>query len=100
MARSWSFAGQLAPARVGAQVSDASPYRSGGFLAGPSDEPELLGAHECLRPVRDAELRADVADVPLGGADRDRQPAGDVGVGRALGHEAKHVGLAGREWLE
>ena len=52
-------------------------------------------------PVGDAELRADVADVPLGGAQRDRQSTGDGGVGRALGHQPQDVELtAGRERFE
>src|SRR5690606_8998070 len=46
------------------------------------------------------QLHEDVADVLLDGALAHHQLAGDGGVGAALGHEAEHLALAGRQPVE
>jgi len=52
----------------------------------PLDEADLLGAQERLGAARRTELGQDMADVPLGGAQRDRQSGRDFCIARALRH--------------
>ena len=55
------------------------------------DQPALVGDHHQLGPVARRQLGEDPADVRLGGGRAEAQPAGDLGVGQALGDQRQHL---------
>ena len=63
----------------------------------PSDHAALVRRGGGLPPRAHAELAEHRGDVVIDGADGDRQPVGDLGVGHALAHEPEHGELAVRQ---
>ncbi len=62
--------------------------------SGSVGQPAAVGQHDRLQPVADPELHQDPGDVRLHGALADVEPAGDLGVGAAVGHQPEHLPLA------
>ena len=58
------------------------------------DQAGLVGEHDSLRPVAQAQLHEDAADVSFGGLFGDDEGGADLRVGHAAGDEGQHLGLA------
>ena len=60
------------------------------------DDAVLVGEHDGLHPVAEAEFEQDSADVALDGRLGDDQPRGDLAVLESAGHQHEHLTLARR----
>jgi SAM-dependent methyltransferase len=67
--------------------------RADQLLPGP-DEPGLVGQHDRLNAVAEAQLGQDPPDVGLDRGLGDEEPLGDLCVGHALGYQQEHLMLA------
>src|SRR5262245_2717760 len=64
------------------------------------DEAGLVGEHDGLDPVAEAELLEDVGDVGLDGCLADEELLPDLVVGQAAGDEPQNIPLARGEFVE
>src|SRR5215217_3126245 len=82
---------------MGAKLGGAAGglFADSGHLASEQAEPRGVADGRGARGQR--ELRAHVGDVAVHGVRADDEPARDLGVGQALGHEAQDLDLAPRE---